>query len=232
MLFSLLICYNYTMKIHQISIPTSKGITTYTLHLTYKRIKNIIFRLKEDEENAFKVSLPFGTRLSDLDELFKKSYVRLLKLRKKQNKVEFGEFVYLFGEKVEVSNLKEKYLLKSTPADLEAFYHLFKKILLKHLSDEVNYYREVMNIKASYKIRIRKMKTRWGTNSSRTMTLTFNERIIHFHPKIIKSLVVHELAHHTIHGHGHDFYHYLESIYPGYKYYDKLLKEHHYECHF
>lgn len=217
---------------HVINIETEGSVKAYTLYLNYKRIKNVIFRVKEGEENAFLVSLPFGTRLSELEKLFVKSYGRLLKLETKVKPVPFNEFTYVFGEKVEVASLKERFNLKKDVTNLDAFYTAMRKVLLTFLKEEVEFYALKMKITIPYLVRTRKMKTRWGTNSRHTLTLTFNEKLIHFHKDIIKALVVHELAHHYISGHGPDFYEYLETIIPLYKHYDKLLKEHKYDGHY
>lgn len=219
------------MYTHTVQVETIDGVNSYTLYLNYKRIKNVIFRVKEGEPNAFLVSLPFGTRLSELERLFLKSYPRLLKLEAKQKRVPFNEFTYVFGKKVLVKDLKSTFNLKDDITDLTAFYRAFKPHLLAFLKAEVDFYRAKMKIGVPYIVRLRKMKTRWATNSRHTLTLTFNDKLIHFHPDIIKALVVHELGHHYIRGHGPDFYHYLESIFPNYKYFDKLLKDHHYEGH-
>ena len=70
--------------------------------------------------------------------------------------------------------------------------------------------------------------TRWATNSKQTMTLTFNEKLIHYNIEIIRALVVHELVHYFINGHGSDFYAYCERYFPNYRQFDKMLKEHNY----
>lgn len=220
------------MQIHHVTINTNNGEVTYTLKLNYKRMRNIVFRLDEEESNTFKVSLPFGTRLSEIEQLFLKSYPKLVRLAKKVNKVPFTDKTYVFGTYLSLNEIQNSYNLKTIPTSLEEFYKVMKKPLIAFLKDQVTIYEKRMNVPPIYKVRIRKMKTRWGTNSKKTFTLTFNERLIHFHPLIIEALVVHELAHYFIGGHGIKFYKYLESIMPGYKHYDKMLKEYRYDANY
>lgn len=69
---------------HTISVNTKNGVVNYTLSLTYKRMKTIVFRPCETQENTFNVSLPYGTRISKLEEVFMKNYKSLLRLQKRQ----------------------------------------------------------------------------------------------------------------------------------------------------
>lgn len=218
------------MLTHTINIDTTDGKRVYILYLDYKRIKSIIFRLKEDEPHAFRVSLPYGTRLSYLESLFKKRYAELLRLEKSMKKPPFGDYTFVFGKRIRVTDLKSQYNIEKNPHNLTTFYEVFNDILYAYIQRRVRFFERKMKIDKPYNIKIKTMKTRWGSNSKRTMTLAMNEMLIHFSPYIIDALIVHELAHYFIRGHGQDFYAYLETIIPHYKYFDKLLKEHHYEC--
>ncbi|OQC49190.1 MAG: SprT-like family protein [Tenericutes bacterium ADurb.Bin024] len=214
---------------HTISVNTKNGVVNYTLSLTYKRMKTIVFRPCETQENTFNVSLPYGTRISKLEEVFMKNYKSLLRLQKKTSTVPFSDTTYIFGEEKSLNDIKIKYNLKEVPTSLEHFYALTKKLLLSHLEESVKHYSKIMNIPVTYKVRVKRMKTRWGSNSKHTMSLSFNEKLIHFHPRIINALVVHELVHYFVSGHGPKFYKLLEKYEPNYKNLDRVLKEQCYE---
>ena len=217
------------MQTHEIIININDISTTYTFNLHYKRMKNIVFRAEEDTKNSFKVSLPYGTRLSELEKVFMRNLPSLERLQSKKRVIPFQEFTYIYGQKILIKDIATLYSLRKNPIDLTSFYKLIKPVVLKYLIEKVAFYSDVMNIPVTYKIRIRTMKTRWGTNSKKTMTLTFNERIIHFHPRIIDALIVHELGHYFISGHGPKFYNYLEKVFPEYRKYDKMLMGYNYE---
>lgn len=205
---------------------------TFTLNLTYKRMKRVIFRAVPSAENTFAVSLPYGTRISSLESVFKRNFISLTKLQNKTKTIPFTDKTYVFGHLLALDEIVSTYHLRKNPQHVEDFYALMKKTLLAHLIARVDHYQSVMNIPLKYKVRVRSMKSRWGSNSSQTNTIAFNEKLIHFHPLIIDSLVVHELAHYYIKGHGADFYTYLESVFPGYKRVDKMLKEYQFDGHY
>lgn len=214
---------------HHISLMEKGELVTYTLKLHYKRIRSVIFRSVENESKTFMVSLPYGTTLGDVEAIFLKNKPKLMRLHSKQKQIPFDTSTYLFGQYMPLESIVDTYHLKKLPTDIEMFYKEMKKPFLLFLTKRVRFYEQKMAVNVSYKIRIRTMKTRWATNSKKTLTLTFNEKVIHFHPDVIDALIVHELAHHFIGGHGPGFYAYLETIYPHYRRYDSMLKEHQYE---
>lgn len=201
----------------------------YTLNLHYKRMKNIVFRAVENEVNQFNVSLPYGIRLSEVEKVFLKNLKSLTKLGNKSKMPPFGDKTYVFGKLLPLREINDTFGLKGDLRTIELFYKAMHKTFLKVLKAEVNYYREKMEITPLYKVRLRAMKTRWATNSKQTMTLTFNEKLVHYNLEIIRALVVHELVHFYIGGHGKDFYDLCERYYPNYKQFDKKLKEQQYD---
>lgn len=209
-------------KQHEILVDNK----TYTLNITYKRMKSVIFRF-DHENDAYKVSAPLLTTTQTLENFFIKHHDKLLKM---QTKVAppFGEYTFVFGHKVLVEDVLSAYNIKIKPLDLKSFYKVMNKHLLNYIKPRVRYYEQIMNIPLTYKMRVRDMKTRWGTNSLKTNTLTFASALIHFDHKTIDALIVHELAHYYHHGHNKRFYDYLEEIYPNYKSFDKKLKERNY----
>ncbi|MFA5660543.1 MAG: YgjP-like metallopeptidase domain-containing protein [Bacilli bacterium] len=220
------------MQMHHFSITENGQLVTYTLELHYKRMRSVIFRSVEGENLTFKVSLPYGTKLDEVERIFLKNRPKLMRLQDKSKVVPFNDSTYVFGQKMTQDAIAATFHLKHVPMNLDDFYQLMKKTFISHLTTRVRFYESRMTITTPYKIRVRKMKTRWATNSKKTFTLTFNEKVIHFHPDIIDALIVHELGHHFIGGHGPNFYTYLETIYPHYRHYDYMLKEHHYEGHY
>lgn len=75
------------------------------------------------------------------------------------------------------------------------------------------------------KLRLRKMKTRWGTCSIHTSTITINTLLIHTEREGIEYVIAHELTH-FLHGdHSRKFYHSLSLVMPDHDIRRKMLKE-------
>lgn len=71
-------------------------------------------------------------------------------------------------------------------------------------------------------LRIRTMRSRWGSCDTRSAVITLNSRLLRFRPAVIESVIMHELAHLRYRSHGPRFYGLLESLCPEY---DDLQKE-------
>lgn len=220
------------MQQHEVVITQNGLEYRYTLFLHYKRMKNIVFRASGERANTFNVSLPYGMRISAIEKVFLKNLPSLVKLEDKVKTPPFTDKTYVFGQLLPLTEIQETYKLRSIPTTIEDFYHKMKKPLLAVLNAHVETYCLLMDIPLIYKVRIRKMKTRWASNSRQTLTLAFNERLIHYDEQIIAALVVHELVHHFVSGHGADFYKLCERYFPNYKRFDKMLKEHNYGAHY
>ena len=66
-------------------------------------------------------------------------------------------------------------------------------------------------------IKIRKMKSRWGSCNYNKKILTFALMLIHLPTDCIEYVVAHELAHLVVPNHSKDFYKLLEELMPDYK---------------
>jgi predicted metal-dependent hydrolase len=64
------------------------------------------------------------------------------------------------------------------------------------------------------RITIRDQRTRWGSASSRSGTLSFSWRLILTPPEVLDYVVVHELAHLRVPGHGKRFWDLVELHHP------------------
>jgi predicted metal-dependent hydrolase len=73
-------------------------------------------------------------------------------------------------------------------------------------------------------VRIKDMKSRWGSCSSKK-NLSFNLKLIYFKPKVIEYVIVHELCHLKEMNHSREFWKLVENIIPNYKIYRNELKK-------
>ena len=74
-------------------------------------------------------------------------------------------------------------------------------------------------------IQIRNQKTRWGSYSQRTGTLSLNFRLLMAPPEVVDYVIVHELAHAEHPNHGPRFWRLVAQHVPGYEKLDDWLDE-------
>ena len=74
-------------------------------------------------------------------------------------------------------------------------------------------------------IQIRNQRTRWGSFSQRTGTLSLNFRLLMAPPDVIDYVIVHELAHADHPNHGSRFWRLVERHVPDYGAKNEWLKE-------
>lgn len=160
-------------------------------------------------------------KLSKVDEI--------LPLRKKDY-VSGEDFMYLGkhyklkvkkGQKYNVK-LSDKYLtltIKSQTKD-EKIKRLLKKWYFENAD---NYLKEItseLSLKNNLNfisVKVRNYRSRWGSCSS-IGSIFYNWKIIMAPKKIIRYIVLHELAHTKIHNHSPRFWSYLKSIYEDIQY--------------
>ena len=72
-------------------------------------------------------------------------------------------------------------------------------------------------------LRIRKMKTLWGSYSTRTHTITINQYLMKARPSLVEYVVLHELVHLLYPNHSKSFYDFLGTHMPDWKERKKTL---------
>jgi predicted metal-dependent hydrolase len=123
-----------------------------------------------------------------------------------------AEEIRLAASKVEATSLK---------AELERIYRAQAR---RHFIERADHFCEVLGV--SYEqIQIRNQKTRWGSYSQRTGTLSLNFRLLMAPPDIVDYVMVHELAHAEHPNHGARFWRFVEQHVPDYEAKDEWLKE-------
>ena len=185
--------------------------------ITRKRIRSLILRM-DVKAKTVRVSAPYSAKDKDIDAFVTKHLPRLLSRMSKYEESQDEGHNYLFGKRLDIEFPSEKE---------EAAY--LKKMALPYLEEKVRYYEGVMGVAKPYKIRVREMKTRVGSNSSKTHTLTFATSLFHYAPEVIDSVIVHELAHDRVRNHGKSFYAVVYRYDPDYKIHHRKLNKHQYE---
>ncbi len=203
----------------------TRDCKSYKVCVTYKHIKNIIYRYRD---GIFYISAPRFTMKSQIFDNLSIFYPRLVKEKKTDVSPIIGSSIYMFGNLATIvhnadgSTTIEGYFTYHSEEELNA---LYKKTLLEKITPIVREFEMRMSVERPYRVRISNMKTRYGTNSRRTHALTFETRMVHFSMPVIESLVVHELAHDKYFDHSKNFYDYVLQFCPNYKALHKQLRK-------
>lgn len=148
-----------------------------------------IFGKKYTKKISFSLTQKVGVFISGENVLFNPTEQPILETAAEQKK-----WNAKFDEKLEffLKNTARHYLINRTHA------------LAKKMNTSFN------------KLTLRKQKTRWGSCSSQR-NLNFNWQLVHFEPKIIDYVIIHELAHLTHMNHSKDFWELVEKYDPEYR---------------
>ena len=189
----------------------------YRLIITRKKMRSVRYTYKD---GTFKVSAPmfFVTQKEILQGLDK--YADKLISLDAREKASGDAFIYLLGNKIFISeqgeiNYSDGSVLKYK--NREELEKKLKKWFLDYITNINMYYENLMGIKKPYKVKVRKMTTRYGSNASGTHSITYSLILMHYSREIIESVVVHELAHHFVRDHSQNFYNVVYKYCPNYK---------------
>lgn len=189
----------------------------YSVKITRKRILNTYYRFKND---TFYITTSYFMNENKIFEGLNKYAPKLIK--EKHIDLE-NNYIYIFNEKI-ISNSNIYYIFNKNYLILneEDFYKKIKKDFLEYMTLRTRYFENIMGIKNPYKISIKKMKTRLGSNSRKTYTINYSIYLIHFSKEAIDTVVIHELAHHYVFNHSDKFYKLVYKYCPDY---NKIQKE-------
>ena len=198
---------NITLKVK----PTCEVILTAPLLTTDEHIKYILKKRKDwiSEKIAF-YKANYKTLMKEYvsGENFKylgKNYrLKIIQSDDECVKLQRG-YIQIF--------IKNKGNLEKKKKLLNDWYHLkaenyFKKIIAKYSS--------IVNVDIQ-NIRIRQMKTRWGSCNSSKSYINLNSELIKKPSNAIEYVIFHELAHLIHSNHSREFYNYLSTYMPDWK---------------
>ena len=193
----------------------------YPVHIIYKRIKNIHFRFID---GAFVVSCNRYTLKKQIVSGLEKYGESLIK-RSTKPQARGEDYIYLLGVKINIHNYGEinfndgSKISYSSKEDLDK---KLKKYFLSFITRRVEYYTKIMGVPL-YKVTVKDMKSRFGSNSKYTKSLHFSTILMHYSLPIIDSVVVHELAHILVYDHSKKFYDVVYKYCPDYDLYRKKI---------
>ena len=148
-----------------------------------------------------------------------------------------GEKHYVFGKeltlevrlgdknKVTLSNDKLILSVKDKHQDREQIVtRELRKVFYNKCLEFLGKYEKLMNVHAE-QLRIKKMKTRWGTCNIEAKRIWINYELVKYPIECLEHTIVHELTHLLETNHTPRFYTLLVKYYPNYRENDKLIKE-------
>ena len=222
-----------------------KVITVDDLIVTIKyrrKMKNIYLKVEKNADVV--VSAPPRTPNYIIKKLFQEN-IDEIKLRRTnilknghtvKNYVT-GEKHYVFGKeltlevrlgdknKVTLSNDKLYLSVKDKHQDREQIVtRELRKVVYNKCLEFLNKYEKLMNVHVE-QLRIKKMKTRWGTCNIEAKRIWINYELVKYPVECLEHTIVHELTHLLETNHTPRFYTLLGKYYPNYRENDKLIKE-------
>ena len=185
----------------------------YRAIVTYKRIRNIHFRFNGE---AFLVTAPRLVSLKQIKSGLDKYAKKLIQRSVKMN-AETDEYIYILGKKIEL-NYPGYLALESeliSYKDNKQLHTKLRKWFLDYLTARTEFFEGVMGA-PHYLVKLRQMKSRYGSNNKSTKTITYSLVLIHYSPEIIDSVIIHEIAHCFAYNHGDNFYKVVYKYCPNY----------------
>ena len=207
-----------------------------------KGMKKIYLRVEKNSDIVVKAPLRTPNYI-----IKKLIYDNIAELKRRQNNIinnspkkreyKTGKTYFVFGQELPVEVVKsnkntliiteEKIVLvvKDENQDREK---IFQKGIREKLRQQslcfIKKYELIMNVKAN-ELRIKKMKTRWGTCNLEAKRIWINEELVKYPISCLEHIVVHELTHLLEINHTPRFYKLLEYYYPEYRQNDILIKD-------
>ncbi len=188
----------------------------YPVVVTRKRMRSIRYTFRE---GTFYVSAPRifagkGRIIEGLDKFAE----RLIEADTR-SKARGEDYIYILGTKILIHNEGEISFSDGEIIKYKSVEDLDKKLkkwYLKYIEKRHRYYEQLMEIKRPYKVKVRKMTSRYGSNSSQTHSITYSLILMHYTSDVMDSVIVHELAHDKVHDHSNKFYNVVYKYCPNY----------------
>lgn len=210
--------------------------------------KNINITIKDD--GTVVVSAPKRVSISEINKVIESKIEWIEKARIKQSSkkiihtdlnIQNGTKIYFLGDLKTVSilpskttsisinedkilfEIKEKYLTNQEYINTH-FYSALKEKLIFILKEYTNMYLKVMNLNIST-MKLRNMKSRFGTCMPTKKEIIFNTYLIHYPLESIEYVVLHEVSHLVHANHSAKFYNLIAKYMPDWKIRKNKLKE-------
>jgi len=148
-------------------------------------------------------------------------------LEKEENRLQPKDKIYYLGEeyKYTYSNIINIDENSYTGPSIDIINEYLEKKSLNVFETRLNMLKNMFKDLPEFKLKIRKMKTRWGVCNKKSMSITLNTELIHKDVSLIDYVIIHELCHFKYMDHSKDFWNEVEKYYPYYKLARERLKQ-------
>lgn len=203
--------------------------TMYDVIVEKKHNKNTYIRLKEP--NIIYITTGYFTTKREVERLLKENTSALNRMHegmvRKQNRADNFYYLGKNYDIIMVPTMNKVEIIEDrifTPSN-EALDKWLTMEMKRYALERTSYYHAMMeeNI-PEFKVKFRKMKTRWGVCNRKTMAITLNSELIKYNSICLDYVIVHELSHFIHFNHSKDFWNLVGKYIPDYKRIRKQLK--------
>lgn len=145
---------------------------------------------------------------AEIDAFVIKSIPKLLQKETAKPQPIVLDDVYIFGEKQHIDGFSAWSKQKQNK--------YLREILLPYVTEKAEFYEKVMNVDTHYIIKVKDAHSVYGINHRSKGTIMFSMSLVHYNKHTIDSVIIHELTHHFVLGHGPKFYKILLKVAPDY----------------
>lgn len=198
------------------SINIDGNIFNYVI--TYKNIKNIYLRVKSDKV-IYVSANRFVSKKNVEDMILQNKEFIYNSLKKIDNKNEENHKLKYLGNDLELIISDKTYIdgdfiyAKDYDSAKQHIYSLAYDVFERRL----NSIKLQFDYLPNFKLKVRRMKTRWGVCNKKSMTVTLNSELITKDVHLLDYVIVHELSHFKHMDHSKLFWEEVEMHYPYYK---------------
>ena len=189
-----------------------------------KKIKNIYFRVKEDLKIYISVH-PWVSE-KEIQRLILKNSDAILNMYQKQINKEDSTLKYLGNRLIYIYENCKPYIDGDTIYGINeaTCQRYIESRALEFFEHRLNQITHQFDDLPEFRLRTRKMSSRWGVCNKKSMTITLNTNLISKEVHLIDYVIVHELCHFKHMDHSPAYWKYVEGFYPYYKKARKELK--------
>ena len=194
----------------------------YNVVIERKKIKNIIFKIRD---NNLVISCNKFVSEREINKLLEKNKEALSKMANKENHRHIDDDKVMFLGYPLKYEYSPKVHFKDNIAygpSIDKVNESLEKHSLKYFQERMNIYMPEFDNLPKFRLRIRKMTTRWGVCNRSSMTVTLNTLLIHKRVDLIDYVICHELSHFEHMDHSPAFW---AEVGKHYKDYKKARKE-------
>lgn len=193
----------------EIIVTANKDIDEEYIIDFLKRKMNWIIKHRDNFDERKKLKVKRENLIKENNIMFLGNIYKINGVKSNKEYVKFGiNDIYVFLENKEdinrLQSLLDKWYKEKT---LEVFSKVYSKMFKKFRRYNIPH----------VEIRVRKMKTRWGSCNPYKKRITLNSELITRNIECIEFVMAHELAHLVHANHSKDFYRVLEDIMPDWK---------------